>query len=57
MNKSSNSRGAAPGESRHSQHVVDAPAAHEGVRRALLGSFGAVPPMPDEMKRLLDRLN
>lgn len=31
-------------------------APHEGVRRALRGSFGAVPAMPQEFVRLLDRL-
>jgi hypothetical protein len=33
------------------------PAPHEGVRRALLGSFGAIPAMPDEFVRLLDRMH
>ena len=29
---------------------------HEGVRRALLGSFGSIPAMPEEFVRLLDKL-
>lgn len=32
------------------------PRPHEGVRRALLGSFSTVPAMPQEFARLLDRL-
>jgi len=32
------------------------PAAHEGVRRALLGSFGSIPAMPEEFIKLLDKL-
>jgi hypothetical protein len=32
------------------------PTPYEGVRRALIGSFGAVPAMPQEFARLLDRL-
>lgn len=36
--------------------VVAMPAPHEGVRRALLGSFGMVPAMPEEFVKLLDKL-
>jgi hypothetical protein len=36
--------------------VVAMPQPHEGVRRALLGSFGSIPAMPEEFVRLLDRL-
>jgi len=32
------------------------PAAQEGVRRALLGSFGSIPAMPEEFVKLLDQL-
>jgi hypothetical protein len=35
---------------------VTKPAPHEGVRRALLGSFGSIPAMPEEFVKLLDRL-
>jgi len=37
-------------------HKVAMPAPHEGVRRALLGSFGSIPAMPDEFLKLLDKL-
>ncbi len=36
--------------------AVSAPVPHEGVRRALLGSFGSIPAMPEEFVRLLDKL-
>ena len=36
--------------------AVHSPAPNEGVRRALLGSFGSIPAMPDEFIKLLDRL-
>jgi len=36
--------------------MISAPAPHEGVRRALLGSFGSIPAMPEEFVRLLDKL-
>ena len=36
--------------------MVAMPAPHEGVRRALLGSFGMVPAMPEEFVKLLDKL-
>ena len=36
--------------------AVTPPAPHEGVRRALLGSFGSIPAMPEEFNRLLDKL-
>jgi len=36
--------------------MISAPAPHEGVRRALLGSFGSIPAMPEEFIRLLDKL-
>jgi hypothetical protein len=36
--------------------AVSPPAPHEGVRRALLGSFGSIPAMPEEFTRLLDKL-
>jgi hypothetical protein len=32
------------------------PTPHEGVRRALVGSFGSIPSMPEEFARLLDRM-
>jgi len=35
---------------------IPTPTSHDGVRRALLGSFGSIPAMPDEFVRLLDRL-
>ena len=37
-------------------HAVAIPAPHEGVRRALLGSFGSIPAMPEEFLKLLDKL-
>lgn len=37
--------------------TVSAPAPHEGVRRALLGSFGSIPAMPEEFTKLLDKLH
>jgi len=37
-------------------HAVAMPAPHEGVRRALLGSFGSIPAMPEEFLKLLDKL-
>jgi len=36
--------------------MVALPTPHEGVRRALLGSFGSIPAMPEEFTRLLDKL-
>jgi hypothetical protein len=36
--------------------LVAMPVTHEGVRRALLGSFGSIPAMPEEFVKLLDRL-
>lgn len=36
--------------------LVAMPAPHEGVRRALLGSFGSIPAMPEEFVKLLDKL-
>jgi len=36
--------------------TVSTPTPHEGVRRALLGSFGSIPAMPEEFVKLLDRL-
>ena len=36
--------------------AVAMPAPHEGVRRALLGSFGSIPAMPEDFVRLLDEL-
>jgi hypothetical protein len=41
---------------RRQPETVAMPRAHEGVQRALLGSFGAIPAMPKEFARLLDRL-
>jgi len=35
---------------------VAMPAPNEGVRRALLGSFGSIPSMPEEFLKLLDKL-
>jgi len=37
-------------------HAVAMPVPHEGVRRALLGSFGSIPAMPEEFLKLLDKL-
>jgi hypothetical protein len=36
--------------------VVGRPQPHEGVRRALVASFGQVPALPEEFRRLLNRL-
>jgi hypothetical protein len=36
--------------------VVQEPIAHEGFRRALIGSFDPAPALPDDFTRLLDRL-
>jgi hypothetical protein len=36
---------------------IPTPTSHDGVRRALLGSFGSIPAMPDEFIKLLDRLH
>ncbi|HWI86635.1 MAG TPA: hypothetical protein VNT42_09990 [Sphingomonas sp.] len=42
---------------RHDEaRVIAMAAAQEGVRRALLGSFGSIPAMPEEFVRLLDRI-
>ncbi|HMI19847.1 MAG TPA: hypothetical protein VK533_09900 [Sphingomonas sp.] len=43
-------------EQQHGPQAVAMPAPHEGVRRALLGSFGSIPAMPDDFVRLLDKL-
>ncbi len=43
-------------DNRRGPQVVALPDPHEGVRRALLGSFGQIPAMPQEFSRLLDRL-
>jgi hypothetical protein len=43
-------------EQQHGAQAVAMPTAHEGVRRALLGSFGSIPAMPDDFVRLLDKL-
>ena len=43
-------------EQQHGPQAVAMPAPHEGVRRALLGSFGSIPAMPEEFVRLLDKL-
>jgi hypothetical protein len=40
----------------HEPQIVRMPTPHEGVRRALLGSFGSIPAMPDEFTRLLDHI-
>ena len=32
------------------------PRPHDGVRRALIGSFGGIPAMPQEFLRLLERI-
>jgi hypothetical protein len=42
--------------SQRGPQLVAMPAPHEGVRRALLGSFGSIPAMPEEFVKLLDRL-
>ena len=36
--------------------VVHVPRANDGLSRALLQSFGAIPAMPEEFVRLLSRL-
>jgi hypothetical protein len=36
--------------------VIVPPAAHEGIKRALRGSFGSFPAMPADFASLLDRL-
>ena len=36
--------------------TVQTPPPNEGVKRALLGSFGSIPAMPEEFVKLLDRL-
>jgi len=43
-------------EQQQGPHAVSMPAPHEGVRRALLGSFGSIPAMPEDFARLLDEL-
>jgi len=43
-------------DSQRGPQLVAVPAPHEGVRRALLGSFGSIPAMPDEFLKLLDKL-
>jgi hypothetical protein len=43
-------------ENMRGPQIVAAPAPHEGVRRALLGSFGSIPAMPEEFARLLEQL-
>jgi hypothetical protein len=43
-------------EQHHAPQAVAMPAPHEGVRRALLGSFGSIPAMPDEFVRLIEKL-
>jgi hypothetical protein len=42
-------------DAKHKPETVAMPSRHEGVRQALLGSFG-IPPMPQEFIRLLERL-
>jgi hypothetical protein len=41
---------------KHRPEMVLMPNQHQGVQQALLGSFGALPSMPPEFIRLLDRL-
>jgi hypothetical protein len=36
--------------------LVGRPQPHEGLHRALIASFGQVPPLPEEFRRLLNRL-
>jgi len=43
-------------DSQRGLQLVAVPTSHEGVRRALLGSFGSIPAMPDEFLKLLDKL-
>jgi hypothetical protein len=43
-------------DSQRGLQLVAVPTPHEGVRRALLGSFGSIPAMPDEFLKLLDKL-
>lgn len=43
-------------DSQRGPESVAMPAPHEGVRRALLGSFGSIPAMPEEFVQLLDKL-
>ncbi len=45
-----------PWDAKRKPEVVARPRPHEGVRRALLGSFGTAPSMPQEFIRLLEKL-
>ncbi len=44
-------------ESTRKPQMVAIPQPHEGVRRALLGSFGSIPAMPEAFVRLLDKID
>lgn len=56
MSSTSQERKSMRWEQQHGPQAVAMPAPHEGVRRALLGSFGSIPAMPDDFVRLLDKL-
>lgn len=43
-------------EGKRKPELIAMPRPHDGVRRALLGSFGAVQALPMELVRLLERL-
>ena len=38
------------------QQFVAMPAPHDGLRRALMGSFGSIPAMPEEFLKLIDKI-
>ena len=35
---------------------VAMPVPHDGLRRALMGSFGSIPAMPEEFLKLIDKI-
>jgi hypothetical protein len=56
MGSVSSDRNSPKWDQQRGPQVVAMPPPHEGVRRALLGSFGMVPAMPEEFTRLLAKL-
>ena len=38
------------------QQFVAMSAPHDGLRRALMGSFGSIPAMPEEFLKLIDKI-
>jgi hypothetical protein len=36
--------------------MVAMPVPHDGLRRALMGSFGSIPAMPEEFLKLIDKI-